>query len=344
LNQRTDIAGAVTQRWNSLTKPPGSLGRLESLVRDYAVIHGSPQPPLRGKAIAIFCSDHGVVEENVTAYPGEVTAQMVRNFLRGGAAISVLCRCGGIEPVIVDAGVNADPEPGVIDRKIARGTRNFAREPAMTRAQAQLAIDHGAALAAELKSRADIAGIGEMGIGNTASASALLCAFAGIPPEQAAGPGAGLSSEGVRHKAQVIARAIALHRPDPRDPVGTLAAIGGFEIAMMTGFLLGASSHRLPVVIDGFICCSAVLAAKALDPQVGSCLIFSHVSAEPAHRRMLEYLGARPLLDLEMRLGEGTGAALVIGLLANALALYNGMATFGEAQVTSTDPVARVPD
>jgi len=334
LNSTTDIEKAVIQRWNSLTKPPGSLGRLESLVRDYAVIHGTPNPPLRGKALVVFCGDHGVTEEGVSAYPREVTAQMVKNFLSGGAAISVLCRKNGIEPIIVDAGVNADPEPGVVDRKIARGTRNFAKEPAMTRAQAQQALDHGAALAAEVKTRADIVAIGEMGIGNSTSASALLCVFAGSPPEQAVGPGAGLAPEGVSHKALVIARALALHSPNPNDPVGTLAAVGGFEIAMMAGFLLGAGSHRLPVVVDGFICGSAVLAARAINPQILRCLIFSHVSAEPAHRRMLEFLGVRPLFELEMRLGEATAAALAIGLLENALALYNEMATFAQAQVS----------
>lgn len=203
----------------------------------------------------------------------------------------------------------------------------------MTRDQARQALDHGAALAEEVKARADVAAIGEMGIGNTTSASALLCAFTGLLPEQTAGPGAGLAPEGVLLKQRVIERALQLHRPGPSDPIGALAAVGGFEIAMMAGFLLGASSHRLPVVIDGFICCSAVLAARAIDPRVMECLIFSHISAEPAHRRMLEALGARPLFDLGMRLGEGTAAALAIGVLEDALALYNGMATFAEAQV-----------
>ncbi len=335
MNPATDIEQAVLRRWNSLTKPPGSLGRLESLVRDYAVIHGTSNPPLRGKVLAVFCGDHGITEEGVSAYPSEVTAQMVKNFLTGGAAISVLCRNHAIEPIIVDAGVNSDPEPGVLNRKIARGTRNFAKEAAMTRAQAQLALDEGAALAADVKARADIAAIGEMGIGNTASASALLCAFAGVSPEQAVGPGAGLTPKGMSHKAQVIARALELHRPEPADPVGTLAAVGGIEIAMMAGFLLGAASHRLPVIIDGFICCSAVLAARAIDPQIMRCLIFAHVSAEPAHRILLEFLGVRPLLDLAMYLGEGSAAALAIGLLEDALALYREMATFAEAQVSN---------
>jgi nicotinate-nucleotide--dimethylbenzimidazole phosphoribosyltransferase len=337
LNHPTDIEQAVLARWNSLTKPPGSLGRLESLVSDYARVHGTPRPPLRGKVLVVFCADHGVTAEGVSAYPSEVTAQMVKNFLRGGAAISVLCRRNGIEPVIVDAGVASDPEPGVLDRRIARGTRNFAAEPAMTREQARQALDLGAALAAEVKLRADVAAVGEMGIGNTTSASALLSVFGEMPPEEAVGPGAGLPQEGVRHKARVIARALALHNPRPDDPVGTLSTVGGFEIAMMAGFLLGAHDQGLPVVIDGFICGSAVLAARAIDPAVIGSLIFSHVSAEPAHRRMLNALAVRPLFDLDMRLGEGTAAALTIALLENALALYNEMATFGEAGVSDRD-------
>jgi nicotinate-nucleotide--dimethylbenzimidazole phosphoribosyltransferase len=262
---------------------------------------------------------------------------MVKNFLAGGAAISVLCRKNAVEPIIVDAGVAAPIEPGALDRKIAPGTRNFTTEPAMSREQAQLALDHGAALAAEVKARADVAGVGEMGIGNTTSASALLCAFAGVDPDQAVGPGAGLPPAGVARKAHVIARALALHQPNAADPLGTLAALGGFEIAMMAGFLLGAGRQRLPVIIDGFICGAAVLAARALEPKVMEGLIFSHVSSEPAHRRMLDFLGVRPLLNLDLRLGEGTGAALAMAMLGDALALYNGMATFSEAGVANRD-------
>jgi nicotinate-nucleotide--dimethylbenzimidazole phosphoribosyltransferase len=258
---------------------------------------------------------------------------MVKNFVKGGAAISVLCRQYGIAPLIVDAGVNSDPEPGALDRKIARGTRNFAVEPAMSLAEAEQALSNGARLARELK--ADVAGAGEMGIGNTTAASALLCAFAGVSPAEAAGTGAGIDAAGVGRKAVVIRRALELHKAGPSDPIRTLASVGGFEIAMLAGFLLGAASRRLPVVIDGFIAGSAALAARSVNPLVMDYLIFSHRSAERAHGLMLEALGARPLLELEMRLGEGTGAAIAISLLEAALGLYTQMATFAEGKVSS---------
>jgi nicotinate-nucleotide--dimethylbenzimidazole phosphoribosyltransferase len=331
---RNDAAvdGAVRERWNSLTKPPGSLGRLESLVLDYARMRGDARPRCRRKSIHIFCGDHGVTAEGVSAWPSEVTAQMVANFVGGGAAICVLCRRFGINTVVVDAGVACDPISGAVGRKVARGTRNFAVEPAMTREQTMQALEAGAELARQLN--ADIAGVGEMGIGNTASASALLCAFTGCDPIHAAGRGAGLDDGGVRRKGDVIARALALHRPGAADGVGVLSALGGFEIAMMAGFMLGAASRRLPVVVDGFISGAAALAARAINPLVLDYLIFSHRSAERGHAVMLDALGARPLLELEMRLGEGTGAALAINLLESALALYDGMATFAEAAVS----------
>jgi nicotinate-nucleotide--dimethylbenzimidazole phosphoribosyltransferase len=327
-----DVVTAVIGRWNSLTKPPGSLGRLEQLVVDFARMRGEVRPVCRRKSLYIFCGDHGVTAEGVSAWPSEVTAQMVANFVRGGAAVCALCRRFGIETVVVDSGVAADPAPGAVNRKIARGTRNFAVEAAMSRAEAIQALEAGAALPGELAT--DIAGAGEMGIGNTASAAALLCAFTGCDPRQAAGRGAGLDDAGVARKAAVIERALALHRPNAADPVATLAALGGFEIAMMTGFLLGAASRRLPVVVDGFISGAAALAARAIHPGVLDYMIFSHRSAERGHAVMLDALGARPLLDLDMRLGEGTGAALAINLLESALALYDGMASFAEAAVT----------
>jgi nicotinate-nucleotide--dimethylbenzimidazole phosphoribosyltransferase len=326
------IDAAVTGRWNSLTKPPGSLGRLESVVLDFARMRGEPRPSCKQKAIYIFCGDHGVTAEGVSSWPSKVTAQMVANFVCGGAAICVLCRRFGIHTVVVDAGVAAGPLAGVTNRKIARGTRNFATEPAMTRMQAIRAIEAGAELARTLTG--DIAGVGEMGIGNSTSASALLCAFTGCQTQFAAGRGAGLDESGVRRKAAVIDRALALHRPSPSDPIGTLAALGGFEIAMMAGFVLGAASCRLPVVVDGFISGAAVLAARAIQPRVVDYVIYSHRSAERGHAIMLGALGARPLLDLQMRLGEGTGAALAINLIESALSLYEGMATFAEAAVT----------
>ena len=330
------LENRIWQHWDSLTKPPRSLGRLESLVVEYALMQGTEQPRIDRKVLILFCADHGVTAEGISAFPREVTAQMVKNFLTGGAAISVLCRQLGIEPVVVDAGVDGPVEPGALDYKCGQGTANFAIQPALTLAQAEQALRNGIALAAEVSQRADIAAVGEMGIGNTTSASALLCAFTGCMPHDAAGAGTGLDAARISHKAEVIAGALRLHEAAvaSQDPMAILCAFGGFEIATMAGFLLGAASRRLPVMIDGFICCAAVLVARSLDPGVMNYLIFSHRSAENAHNRMLAALQKKPLFDLEMRLGEGTGAVLAISLLESALALYSQMATFEEVGVS----------
>lgn len=326
---------AARERWDSLTKPPGSLGMLEEVVVRYALAAGRlPARESLRKAMYIFCGDHGVTAEGVSPYPSEVTAQMVKNFVRGGAAINVLCRQFGIEAVIVDAGVKGPAERGVVDRKIAEGTRNFARGPAMSREEAVRAVESGIELAREAAANCDLAGAGEMGIGNTTAAGALLCVFGGVPPEEAAGRGTGLDDAGVARKAAVLRRALEVNRPDAADPVGALAAVGGLEIAMMTGFLIGGAASRLPVVVDGFISCSAALAARAIAPEAADYLLYSHRSAERGHRRMLEALGARPLLSLDMRLGEGSGAALGMALVESGVRLFTGMATFAEARVS----------
>jgi nicotinate-nucleotide--dimethylbenzimidazole phosphoribosyltransferase len=295
------------------------LGRLEELALQVGLIQGIDMPSVGRKAMLLFCADHGIVDEGVSPYPQEVTAQMVANFRSGGAAINVLCRQHGIDPVIADMGVG-------------KPTRNFALEPAMSRADAEKAIEAGIAHAND----ADILGAGEMGIGNSTSAAALLCAFTGTGPHEAAARGTGLDNAGVARKADVIARALALHRPDPRDAIGVLAAIGGFEIAAIAGLIIGASRKRRVVVLDGFISCSAALVVRAMDPSALACVVYSHRSAERGHRRMLEALDARPLLDLDMRLGEGTGAAIGISLVESAVRLYREMATFENAGV-STD-------
>lgn len=328
----------VTDRWNSLTKPPGSLGRLEALVARLALIEGTARPSVDRKAMAVFCADHGVTAEGVSAYPREVTAQMVQNFLAGGAAINVLCRQFGITPMIVDAGVDTEPISGAIDLRVARGTGNFANGPAMNVEQAEQALANGAALAKQMHGRFDIAGVGEMGIGNTTSASALLCALAGIDAADAVGPGTGVDAAGIARKAEVVSGALSLHcaAVASGDGVEILAALGGFEIATMAGFLLGAASVRLPVVVDGFIASAAALSARAINPAVQEYLLFSHVSAEPAHRRLLQALGARPILDLDMRLGEGSGAAMAMPVLDGAVALYLRMATFAEGGVSGS--------
>lgn len=315
-----ELEARVRARLNSLTKPPGSLGRLEELALQLALIQSTETPHIGHKAMIVFCADHGVTEEGISPYPSEVTRQMLTNFQSGGAAINVLCRHGGIETVIADMGVG-------------KPTRNFTREPAMTRAEAEQAIDTGFSYAA----KAETLGAGEMGIGNTTSAAALFSAFSGIDPSESAGRGTGLDDAGVARKVEVIRRALALHPCDPRDPIGILAALGGFEIAALTGLLLGAASRRRVVMLDGFITGAAALVARAIAPAALDYAVFSHCSAERGHRRMLAYLGASPLLRLNMRLGEGSGAALGIGLLESAVNLYREMATFQSAGV-STSP------
>lgn len=334
---RTPVAGieeAVQQRWDSLTKPRGSLGRLEEAVARLARIQGTAKPRLDRRCMYIFCGDHGITEEGVSPYPSVVTREMVKNFVRGGAAINVLCRQNAIETFIVDAGVSGPKLDGAVNRRIASGTANFLHAPAMSREQAVAAIEAGIELAREAAASFDIAGMGEMGIGNTASASALLCAFTCIRTEDAVGRGAGLDDAGVLHKVQVISAALAFHKVDASDPLAVVSAFAGFEIAMMAGFLLGAASQSLPVVVDGFIGGAAALIAKGFYPNIGDYIFFGHKSAEHGHVHLLDAVEAQPLLDLGMRLGEGTGAALAIALLTSALHLYNEMATFAEASVT----------
>ena len=307
----------IQKHLDSLTKPHGSLGRLEELALRVGLIQQTASPQIASKAMLIFCANHGVAEEGVSAYPAEVTRQMMANFRAGGAAINVLCRHFGIEPIIVDAGID-------------NPTRNFTREPAMTREEAHAAIELGRSHARS----ADIIGAGEMGIANSTAAAALLCAFTGISPEEAAGRGTGLDDAGLQRKIAALHKALALHRPDPADAIGVLAALGGREIAAIVGLILGAHQHRRVVVLDGFISGSAALVARAMDPRSLENVLFAHRSAERGHRLMLDALQARPLLDLDMRLGEGTGAALAISLVEASVRLYREMATFSSAGVS----------
>ena len=317
----TPLKQQIEDRWNSLTKPPGSLGRLEEMVTRYALVRGTDTPAIDKKALFVFCADHGVVDSGVSAYPQEVTQQMVANFLRGGAAVNVLCRRFSIEPIVVDMGVRGPVADGVVDRKLAEGTRNFTTEPAMARPRAEEAIEAGRKLAWKAAGRFDVLGAGEMGIGNTTAAAALLSAFSGLDPAETVGRGAGVDDAGLNRKLEVVRAALALHRPDPSDPIGVLSTIGGFEIGAIAGLILGAEEVRVPVVLDGFISCSAALIAKAVRPASMSGVFFSHRSAEQGHTRMLAHLEAEPYLALDMRLGEGTGAAIAIHLLETALAL-----------------------
>lgn len=328
------LAAAIEAHWNALTKPRGSLGQLEEMVISYGLIRGEQVPLLDRKGMYVFCGDHGVAAAGVSAYPQEVTRQMVQNFVRGGAAISVLCRHFSIHPTIVDAGVIGETPDGVVDRKIAEGTRNFVDEPAMTPEETERALRAGKGLAREASDRFDLVGVGEMGIGNTTVGAALLCAFADEVPEEAVGRGTGVDTAGWRRKVEVVRSALERSRPSGREPVAVLSELGGYEIAEMAGFLIGAAEMRLPVVLDGFIAGSAALAAEALEPGSLDTVLFSHRSAEKGHQRMLEHLGAKTYYDLDMRLGEGTGAALTINLLETAVKLYSGMATFDEAGVS----------
>jgi len=324
-------------RQDMLTKPQGSLGRLEELSIQLAGIQGKPIPEIRHKAIITMAGDHGVVAEGVGNWPQEVTAQMVYNFLRSGAGISAIARQVGARIIVVDMGVASElkPHPQLLSRKVASGTQNMALGPAMTREEAIRAIETGIELVtAEVANGLDIVGTGDMGIGNTTASSAICAAITGKPVAEVTGRGTGITGEQLAHKVQVIERALAVNRPDPEQPLDVLAKVGGFEIGGLVGVMLAAAAHRVPVVIDGFISGAAALIATALSPQLKDYLIAAHVSAEAGHRLLLKHLGLKPLLDLGMRLGEGTGAALGIFLSETAVRVLAEMSTFAEAEVS----------
>ncbi|HXU02480.1 MAG TPA: nicotinate-nucleotide--dimethylbenzimidazole phosphoribosyltransferase [Polyangia bacterium] len=335
-----DGAAAEAQRLlDRKTKPPRSLGRLEDLVCQLAAIRGvgAPQTRLPGKAIVVMGADHGVAAEGVSAYPQEVTGQMLLNFARGGAAINVLARQAGARIVVVDIGVAHPPEarPEIRARRIGAGTANFTRGPAMTRAQALQALATGADLAGALaRDGVGLIGIGDMGIGNTTASSALAAVFTGAPAEETTGRGTGIDDATFRRKVDVVRRGLEVNRPDATDGVDALAKVGGFEIAGLAGVVLGAAAARLPVVVDGFIAGAAALAAVRIAPNAAGYLIASHRSVEAGHRLVLQALGKKPLLDLDLRLGEGTGAALAMMLIDAALAIAAEMATFESAGVS----------
>jgi nicotinate-nucleotide--dimethylbenzimidazole phosphoribosyltransferase len=334
-----EAARGATARLDSLTKPHGSLGYLEEIVRRYAAIrHDATAAPGRG-VIAVFVADHGVADARVSAYPKAVTAEMLRNIATGGAAISVLARLFGFELLITDVGVgidtSANPLPGVRYRRIGAGTENFLHGPAMSAAQAHQAIDVGIETACEIvASGATLIGIGEMGIANSTAAAAILAAVTGIDPARLAGRGAGVDDAGLLRKIEVIEAGLSLHRAATSDGVTTLSALGGFEIAAMAGVCLGGAAARVPVVVDGFIATAAAAAAEKIKRGLCDYLFFSHRSAERGHALVLEALRARPILDLEMRLGEGTGAAIAMNVIGAALALFREMATFASAGVS----------
>lgn len=331
-----NVVEQATARQQQLTKPAGSLGRLESVAVQLAGLQGQVKPTLSQVWIAIFAGDHGVVAEGVSAFPQEVTGQMLLNFVSGGAAISVLARQLGAQLEVVDLGT-VNPAlnlAGVRHLSIGPGTANFVQGAAMTQAQGELALQAGR----DSLLRAKAAGAqlfigGEMGIGNTTAASALACALLDCPVAHLTGPGTGLNAEGVSHKAQVIERALALHVAQRGDALQTLFNLGGFEIAALVGAYLAAAQEGVAVLVDGFICTVAALVAVRLNPDCREWLLFGHRGAEPGHRHVLETLKAEPLLELGLRLGEGSGAALAVPLLRLACYLHGQMATFAEAAV-----------
>lgn len=326
---------AARERQSQLTKPPGSLGRLEALGIALAAMQGTQRPRVENVWITVFAGDHGVTAEGVSAFPQVVTAEMVRNFARGGAAISVLAEEWKARLEVVNVGtVQALEElSGVLDARVGPGTANFVHEPAMTVAQLHdaLAAGHHAAERAAIGGAHLFVG-GEMGIGNTTSATAVACALLDLPAARLAGPGTGLDAAGVGRKAQAIERALARHRGDR--PLDALQRLGGFEIAALAGAYLRCGQLGLPVLVDGFITTVAALAAVRLRPELAAWLFYAHRSAEPGHRQLLDALGVEPLLALDMRLGEGSGAAVAVPILRAAAALHSQMATFAEAGVS----------
>jgi len=327
------LAAELDRAINNKTKPLGSLGALEALAKQIGLIQNTRQIRISDPAILVFAADHGIVAEGISAYPQDVTWQMVENFLAKGAAINVFANQNNCALYVVDAGVNHEfgPRDGLIDRKLANGTQNFAQQAAMSSATCAAALEAGMALAADLKG--NVVGFGEMGIGNTTAAAALMHKLTGIPVAECVGAGTGLSPEGVQHKQRVIEAAVAKHQ-GVETPFDILATFGGLEIAMMAGAMLKAAELRKVLLIDGFIVTSALLAAARMQPAILDYCVFSHCSNEQGHQKMLDALHARPLLNLGLRLGEGTGCALALPLLHAAANFVNQMATFESAQVS----------
>ncbi|TKB89042.1 MAG: nicotinate-nucleotide--dimethylbenzimidazole phosphoribosyltransferase [Nitrospira sp.] len=324
-------------RLDRLTKPLGSLGRLEELAASYVAITGELKPNVPHAVVFTFAADHGVTLEGVSAYPREVTPQMVLNFLRGGAGVNVLAKHAGLDVRVVDIGVDYEfgSVPGLIAQKVMMGTNNLAVESAMTRSQAEQAVMIGIELATEaVREGIGLIGTGEMGIGNTTPSAAITAVMTGRPVADVTGRGTGIDESSRRHKIAVIARALDLHRPNPADALDVLAKVGGLEIAGLAGLILGAAATRVPVVLDGFIAGAAALIAVGLQPLCREYLIASHRSVEQGHRVVLDHLSLQPLLDLDLRLGEGTGACLGMDLVCAAIKIYTEMATFDEAGVS----------
>lgn len=324
-------------RLDRLTKPLGSLGRLEELAARYVMITGEMKPSVPRGTVFTFAADHGVAIEGVSAYPSEVTPQMVLNFLRGGAGVNVLARHVGVDVRVVDIGVAHEfgPVPGLIQKKVMPGTRNLLSEPAMSRAQAEQAVMVGIEVAAQaIQEGIGLIGTGDMGIGNTTPSAAITAVMTGQPAADVTGRGTGIDEAAHARKVSVIQQALELHRPDPSDALDVLAKVGGLEIGGLAGLILGAAAAKVPVVLDGFIAGAAALIAVGLQPVCRDYLIASHRSVERGHKAILDQVGLKPLMDLDLRLGEGTGACLGMSLVCAAIKIFTEMATFDEAGVS----------
>jgi nicotinate-nucleotide--dimethylbenzimidazole phosphoribosyltransferase len=332
-----EAAAAARERQGRMTKPPGSLGMLESVAEQLAGLSGQCPPPMpEPAALAVFAADHGVHAQGVTSWPQEVTAQMVGNFLAGGAVVNAFAKQVGAEVCVVDVGVAAHlgEASGLIPRKVRMGTADMTQGPAMTREEAMAAIEAGIETARDLVAAGNRCLLtGDMGIANTTASAALIAAFTGASPAQVTGYGTGIDEQTYAHKVEIVRRALQLHRPDPQDPVGVLAAFGGLEHAALAGFILGAAALRVPVVLDGVIAGAAALVAQAITPEATVACVAGHRSAEPGHALALEALGVNPLIDLELRLGEGSGAVLALPLVASAVRALREVATFDSAGV-----------
>jgi nicotinate-nucleotide--dimethylbenzimidazole phosphoribosyltransferase len=330
----------VQHALDNLTKPKGSLGRLEEFARRYCAIRREERPKIDKKVIVVLAADHGITEENVSAYPKEVTAQMVFNFLKGGAGVNVLAKHAGADVLVVDIGVAYDfkEEKGLVIKKIDHGTKNFLKGPAMTRDKAMASIECGIEIADRLFSEGyQIIGTGEMGIGNTTPSSAVISVMTAKPVSDVTGRGTGIDDTVYKNKVRVIEEGIKINSPDPSDAVDVLSKVGGFEIGGIAGLIIGASANKIPVVVDGFISGAAALIALRLAPTAKDYLFFSHLSEEKGHQAVFDFLKEKPVLDLSMRLGEGTGAALTISLIEAGVKVLTEMATFDEADVSRSD-------